>query len=243
MPTSPLPYIVLPFLLFLSGCATSAAPTPTPTPSPTPKAEAQTTAKLQPPLPRSYAALGASETYGVGATPHTDGYAYVVARALHAHPYVNVGIPGTTIDAGYQVELTNALTVRPSLCTVFFGVNDLRAGVPREAFLADLTDLVSTLRRGGCQVLIIGMPDLSHLPAVAHAGLPDLRGVVSSWNSGMLGVAHKTGAHFLDLRDYTAELASHPQYVSPDGLHPSTAGHQRLAQVVLATIHQDRLWK
>src|SRR5947209_7374573 len=97
----------------LAGCGATSSGTPTGTAS---GAAAQPTEpSLRPPLPHSYASLGASETYGIGAVPHTDGYAYLVARGLHAHPYINTGIPGTTLDAGYESELTNALQKRPAL--------------------------------------------------------------------------------------------------------------------------------
>jgi lysophospholipase L1-like esterase len=194
-------------------------------------------------MPGSYAALGASETYGMGAAPRTAGYAYLVAHALHTRRFVDVGIPGTTLNQGYEAELASALAIRPSLCTVFFGVNDLRAGVTRDAFLQDLHDLVATLRSTHAQVVVVGIPDLSHVPAVARLHISNLRGIVASWNEGMARVARQTGAHFLDLRQYSAELASHRGYVAADGLHPSNAGHARLAQVVVATIRQDRLWR
>lgn len=199
--------------------------------------------RLAPPLPGSYAALGASETYGVGATPHTNGYAYQVARALHATRFVDVGIPGTTLDAGYNAELTSALAIRPSLCTVFFGINDLRAGVTLDAYMQNLHDLVATLRQAHAQVLIVGLPDVSKLPAVEQTHIGGLQEIVSSWNAGIEKVARQTGAHVLDLRQYDAELAAHPDYIAPDGLHPSNRGHTRLAQVVLSTVRQAHLWR
>jgi acyl-CoA thioesterase-1 len=238
------PLLLLPCLIaVVSACATSGSSSP-PTPIPTASSSARVTApKLAPPLHGSYAALGASETYGIGAVPHTNGYAYLVAHALHTRHFVDVGIPGATLDQAYETELANALAIRPALCTVFFGVNDLRGGVTRDAFLQDLHDLVATLRSTRAQVIIVGIPDLAHVPAVAHLHIANLRSIVSAWNSGMAQVARQTGAHFLDLRQYSAELASHRAYVASDGLHPSNAGHARLAQVVVATVRQDRLWR
>lgn len=221
----------------LTACASqrSAVPAPTKTPS-------VSAPRVAAALPRSYAALGASETYGVGATTPSKGYAHLVARALGARRFRDTGIPGATLNQAYDPELTSALVIRPSLCTVFFGFNDLRSGVTLKAFVRDLYDLAVTLHRAGAQVLIIGLPDLSLLPAV-HRVFPDLHSVIAEWNAGMARVARQTGAHFLDLTRYSAELAGHPQYVSADGLHPSDAGHARLAQVVTAAIRQDRLWK
>lgn len=224
-------------VLLLSACGRSASPVPTPT-------AAATAFRLLPPNPTAYAALGASETYGVGAQPHTAGYAYQVARALRAHPFVNLGIPGTTLDAGYQTELTSALTIRPHLCTLFFGFNDIRAHIQRAAFLQDFRDTVVTLRRAGCHVLIVGLPDLAVLPSVRRSGMAGvaIAAIVTSWNAGMRAVAARTGARFLDLSRFSRELETHPEYISPDGLHPSNAGYTRLAQVLLATIRQNRMF-
>lgn len=225
-------------IFLLSACAsTRAAPTPVPHPSATPAAPS-----LAAPRPRSYAALGASETYGVGATPYRRGYAYLVAHDLHATHFVDVGIPGTTLPAGYELELTRALEIRPALCTVFFGVNDLRAGVHRASFMRDLHDLVATLRRAHARVIIIGIPNLALVPAVAAMHLANLQQVVNSWNAGMRQVARATGARFFDLTRYDGEIKSHPGYVAPDGLHPSNAGHARLAQLLVQYVRANHLW-
>jgi acyl-CoA thioesterase-1 len=198
---------------------------------------------LAPPLAGSYVALGASETYGVGAIPHTSGYAYLVAHALHARSFIDTGIPGTTLNSGYQSELTTALNARPQLCTVFFGVNDFRGGVSRSSFLSDLHDLVVTLRQAHAEVIIIGIPDVSLLPAVRRQHISGLHEIVTSWNAGMRRVARQTGSRYLNLDAFAGVLASHPGYIAQDGLHPSTAGHARLAGIVLGAIRTWHLWK
>lgn len=224
---------ILPVVTLLSGCG-AASPAASQS-SPTSRLP-----KLTPARPGVYVALGASETYGMAADPHTRGYAYRVAQALHVRRFLDLGIPGTTLDGAYQSELTRALAAHPALCTVFFGVNDLRAGVTRQDFTAELHDFVATLRRGGARVLIIGMPDLGQLPAARALG--GVGAISRRWNAGMARVARRTGATFLDLSHFSHELATHPTYIAPDGLHPSTAGHARLAQVVLAAIRSAHLW-
>lgn len=243
MPTFPhLPFPSLVALAFLLTACASKGASPGPTATPRPSATSSVPA-LAAPRPHAYAALGASETYGVGATPYQRGYAYLVAHALGATHFVDVGIPGTTLPAGYDIELTRALATRPALCTVFFGVNDLRAGVNRPSFLADLRDLVATLRRAHAQVIIIGLPNLALVPAVAAMHLANLQTVINSWNAGMRQVARETGAHFFDLTRYNAEISSHPGYVAPDGLHPSNAGHARLAQLLVQYVLAHHLWR
>jgi lysophospholipase L1-like esterase len=189
----------------------------------------------------AYAALGASETYGVGASPISDGYAYRLRDQLRlaAGDFADVAIPGATLADAYQVELTNALTIQPTVSTVFFGVNDIRAGVPLARFTSDLTDLVTTLRRARSQVLVVGIPDLTVLPALRGLRGADLAGLTRDWNAAMRGVAAATGAAFLDLEALSAEIATHPEEVAPDGLHPSDAGHARLAAVILAALRSQ----
>lgn len=224
---------LFPLLAALSACGTVA-------PAAIERTPTRAVPTLLPAHAGTYVALGASETYGVGARPYTQGYAYRVARALHAHRFLDLGIPGTTLDAGYQSELTRALSVHPALCTVFFGVNDLRAGVTRSNFALELRDLAATLRRGGARVMIVGMPDLGLLPAAS--AFPDAGAVSASWNAAMARDARRTGATFLDPSRFSHELAIHPAYIAPDGLHPSNKGHARLAQVVLSAIRSHHLW-
>lgn len=237
---SPLPTLPLVVLcLLLAACASMSAPPATPTARP---AATPSVPTLAAPLPRSYAALGASETYGVGAVPYHRGYAYLVSHDLGAAHFVDVGIPGTTLPAGYELELTRALATRPGLCTVFFGVNDLRAGVRRTTFIQDLHDLVATMRRAHAQVIIIGLPNLALVPAVARLHVANLQQLINSWNNGMRQVARETGAHFFNLAGYDAEIRSHPKYVASDGLHPSNAGHARLAQLLVQFVRANHLW-
>jgi lysophospholipase L1-like esterase len=40
----------------------------------------------------------------------------------------------------------------------------------------------------------------------------------------------------VDLYSGWAELAAHPDYISADGFHPSSAGYRRLADLVLDTL-------
>jgi lysophospholipase L1-like esterase len=189
----------------------------------------------------AYAALGASETYGVGASPISDGYAYRIRDALRLSPadFADVGIPGATLADAYETELTNSLTIQPSVSTVFFGVNDIRAGVPLARFASDLHDLVTTLRRARSQVLIVGIPDLTVVPALRTLRGVDLAAITRQWNAAMQGVASATGAAFLDLEGLSREIATHPEEIAPDGLHPSDSGHARLAVIILAALRSQ----
>jgi lysophospholipase L1-like esterase len=235
------PFLVIFAAFLVTACGASHGSSPRTTTPQSTRTTALTQPKVAPPLPASYVALGASETFGIGASPFTRGYAYLVARALHARHFRDVGIPGATLRDAYDTELVEALALRPALATAFFGYNDIGAHVPLSSFLRDLHDLVLTLRSAGARVLIIGLPDLSLVPGAALV-IGKLHLNVTAWNAGMRNVARQTGAAFLNLSSFSQELASHPNYVAADGLHPSNRGHARLAQIVAAAVQLDQLW-
>lgn len=190
----------------------------------------------------AYAALGASETYGVGAMPVTKGYAYRLRDALHldASSFAAVGIPGATLAQAYQNELGNALAIRPTVSTVFFGVNDIRDRVPVAQFASDLTDLVTTLRRGHSEVLVVGVPQLADLPAFRRLfPTAQLNALTEEWNTAIQQVSKQAGSGYLSLESFSQELLAHPELVATDGLHPSDVGHARLATIILAAMQAD----
>jgi len=79
-------------------------------------------------------------------------------------------------------------------------------------------------------VLVGNLPDLAAVPAFRGQG-PALAATVSAWNGAIAAVARRDGATLVDLYAGWRELAAHPEYVGPDGLHPSAAGYRRLAQL------------
>jgi lysophospholipase L1-like esterase len=93
------------------------------------------------------------------------------------------------------------------------------------------------------------MPPLAQLPVVARcsadpAGCP-LRGIqipapdvvaslVAAYAEAVREVAAVTHATLVDLGSAAVTVAQHPEYVSADGFHPSTAGARALAQAFYA---------
>ena len=177
-----------------------------------------------------YVAIGASDSYGVGvADPVTQSWPAVLARRLPAGThFVNLGVPGIVLSRALGVELPVALDAHPDLVTVWLAVNDLAAGVPLPRYRHDLDMLLGTLqRRTHARVLIANLPDLALLPT--FAGYPQLGPVLTTWNAVIAAEARAHGAVLVDLYRHWRELAQHPEYVGPDGLHPSAEGYRRLA--------------
>ncbi|HKW21310.1 MAG TPA: SGNH/GDSL hydrolase family protein, partial [Ktedonobacterales bacterium] len=75
----------------------------------------------------TYVAIGASDAFGVGTDdPAVDNWPTVLSHLLGSDAHlVNLGIPGETVAEARRTELPVALDAKPSLVTVWLGVNDI----------------------------------------------------------------------------------------------------------------------
>jgi acyl-CoA thioesterase I len=231
---------VLPFLGALSATGATAAcagviprlgPAPDPAPSDPPPL-------LRPPL--TYVALGASDAAGVGVEDAArDNWVAVLGRRLpQPVKVVNLGIPGIRLLEALEVEVPPALDARPSLITVWLVVNDILAGVPLDHYRAGLDRLLRQLRDGtGAQVAVGNVPNApqqSSYLGVPPAVRPSL---TASWNEAIAGAAEASGAILVDLY-HRWPVLEHPEYIGPDGLHPTVAGYLTLAETFHAVLRE-----
>jgi acyl-CoA thioesterase-1 len=201
--------------------------------------------------PVVYAALGASETVGVGTSdPTRQSFPQLLFIHLpRSSVYYNFALSGETTAAALKDELPGALGVRPNLVTVWFNVDDMAAGVEVGDYEARLDQLVGALARGGAaRVLLANTPRLDRLPAylacrpdrppalkcpLGDITLPppeQVNALVEAYNAAIARVAARHGAVVVDLAaQAAADLGSHPEYISSDGLHPSTQGAAAIA--------------
>jgi acyl-CoA thioesterase-1 len=232
-------------LLALLAAACSSAPAPaaggraTPSPSPPPVV---------------YAAVGASETAGIGAQDPAR-QAWPTVLYLTALPptavYYNLGVPGETTQAALAGELPAALSARPTLVTVWLNVDDLAAGVAVADYEARLGQLVHALRRdGAARVLVANTPYLDRLPLYlsCRAGTAtcpfagrvpapaELNAEVDAYNAAIARVVSREGAVLVDLHASGEGPDAHPDWVGADGFHPSAAGHAAVAAKFAAAL-------
>ena len=194
------------------------------------------------PYALTYVAIGASDAFGVGTDdPRQDSWPNVLAGELgyqraKVH-LVNLGIPGITVSGAQSAELPVALDAHPDIVTVWLAVNDLADNVPLATYTNQLGDLLATLRaKTRARVYVGNLPDLTQLPYFANTDQATLRETVSAWNAAIARVVQQNGATLVDLHAYSNELAQNPQFLAPDGLHPSTLGAQELAAVFAQAI-------
>lgn len=222
--------------LALASCAAPLGANRTPAP---PLAQRSIDAYPAPALSiRTYVAIGASDTFGYGVPdPGTQGWVPQFATSLPADTrLVNLGVSGISLHRALAVDLPVALDAHPSLVTVWLAVNDLLAGMPLEAYRADLRTLLTGLHATHARVLVGNLPDLSLVPAAAGRLGADPAATVATWNAAIAAEARATGATLVDIHGGWQDLASHPEYIGPDGRHPSIDGYAHLAALFAASL-------
>jgi acyl-CoA thioesterase-1 len=197
-----------------------------------------------------YVAIGASDSLGVGATdPDREGWVPRLAGLLGPETeVVNLGVSGALLEDGLR-ELPLAVRADPDLVTVWMCVNDFKALVPLSMYAGQLDAVLGELRQNTkARVLVANLPDLTRVTVfasvIAFLGLDPtpVRSEVVRWNGAIAHVVDKHGATLVDLHAAWRELEQHPEYVSEDGFHPSTAGYARLAELFHAAAVPASSW-
>jgi len=182
-----------------------------------------------------YVAIGASDTFGVGADdPQTQSWPADLATQLGTGVrLINLGIPGELLHDALSVEVPVALDSHPNVITVWLAVNDIADNVQLASYTHDLDTLLTRLRMGAPQakIAIANVPDLTLLPAFKNQDPAKLTATVLSFNTVISTIAARHHVILVDLYQHFRELRTHPEYISSDGLHPSTPGYQRIAEL------------
>lgn len=186
-----------------------------------------------------YVAIGASDATGIGADPPTRGYVFQIEDGLEADTgedveLINLGIPGAEIQQMKDFELPAAEVADPDLVTIWAGGNDIVSGTSPESFAEDLDTILSTLRNETTAFIVIGnLPDLTQLPRFQEDPDPDVTGArIAAYNSVIAEAAARYSVPVVQLSD----TAPTDVLVSSDGFHPSTEGHEKIAQEFLQVI-------
>ncbi len=187
-----------------------------------------------------YLALGASDATGVGATPLTEGYVFLVKQELDRRMpgvfLINLGIPVARIDLiKEQVRVAKQLGTKANLVTIWTGANDLVHGDDPKTFREDLRFVLQTLREDVSRNTMIGnLPNLTRLPRFQRA--PDPRvtlAKVNAYNEAIAQEARDVSASVVDL---FAQPVRGELIFDVDGFHPNDAGHREIARLFVQAI-------
>ena len=155
------------------------------------------------------------------------GWADMVAAALAAQRpgfrYANLAIRGKLLAEVVAEQVPRAVELAPDLVSLAAGGNDILRGSDVDDLAADFAPAVATLQAAGCRVLIFTGFDPRMFPVIRL-----LRGRIAAYNMHLRGIADDYGCDLVDL--WSMRALKDIRAWSPDRLHLTTQGHQRVAQ-------------
>ncbi len=148
---------------------------------------------------------------------------------------VNDGLSGETAVQGAARLPGELARYHPQVLLLLEGVNDLHlssgeAGIPPA--ISALQTMIQQAESSGARVVVGTL--LPAVPGALSPGTPDL---IVPFNAQLVPMALGTGALVVD--SYSAFLLDMADWIGPDGLHPSPAGYQELAQLFFAAIQTN----
>jgi lysophospholipase L1-like esterase len=187
--------------------------------------------------------LGASDAFGIGTyDPDRENWPMWLARDLPQPIHlVNLGIPGATLAQAQQEELPIATAQRPSILVLWLVVNDIIADVPLATYSAQLRATLATIKASSpnTHIFVGNVPDLTQLPYFDGREPVGLRAQIDAWNAEIARDCAAEGVALADLASAWGQFTEHPEYISPDGLHPSDEGARALGDFFDIVIRQN----
>lgn len=194
--------------------------------------------------PITYVALGDSTGVGVGAKSGGGYVARLFLRMKEAKPdskLTNLCVSGATSEDVLRNQLERAVQANPSLVTLGIGINDIGRGVSPEQFAEHLDAILSQLNsRTNARLVVTNIPDISTAPRLPQLMRAEVQRLIFLYNRSINDIAVRYRATVVDIHSSTHEqLASHPEYFSEDGFHPSDAGYENWAEEMWPAVAKE----
>ncbi|MGG6313468.1 SGNH/GDSL hydrolase family protein [Paenibacillus macerans] len=184
------------------------------------------------------------------------GYAYIIAAKLgneyaHLRPaFINRGVSGDRASDLYARWNEDAISLKPDVISLLIGVNDAwrqMAGEPSGA-----TDRFERAYRHLLEETREVLPDAKLVlcePFILNTGAPALKWaewerLMNRYQNAVRRLAEAFGAVHVPLQDAFEAAAQRTDaaYWLWDGVHPTAAGHDLLAERWLEVVERSGLW-
>lgn len=206
------------FALLLLGACSRQAPQPPERAASPPAPASQPAADPRPVI----VAFGDSLTAGYGVEPgesYPDHLQRMLDERGYAYRVVNLGISGDTTDGGVA-RLEDALLLKPKIVILELGANDGLRGLPLDRTRANLDLMINAFQGAGANVILAGMT----LPRNYGAAY------VQDFERIFRDLARQRRAVLIPF--FLEGVATHPELMQPDALHPNAEGCRRVAELV-----------
>lgn len=156
---------------------------------------------------------------------------------LNRNDVINRGI-GSDITEGFLSRMDNIYSVKPKICYIMGGVNDIARNIPQEVTVQNIKKIIEELKQHNI------IPVLQSVLFVTdtYANNQVINQKIGSLNSELVNIANKCNVTFLDLN---AHLSSGNQLISEyalkDGIHLKGAGYDKWRTVLIADLKKHQL--
>ena len=199
------------------------------------------TADPRGPDPLRLAVLGDSSAAGLGVTDPNHLPGVLIARNLAEEAARPVQLDTYAVSGSTSGHLATqadlAMASIPDLALIMIGANDVTARIPPPQSAQLLATAVTRLRVAGATDVVGTCPDLGVVRAIPQP----LRAIARTWSLAIARhqhtAVHRAGGHPVPLADLlAAEFLTRSDFFSTDQFHPSAAGYEAAAAVLLPTI-------
>jgi acyl-CoA thioesterase-1 len=123
------------------------------------------------------------------------------------------------------------------LVTIASGTPDWGRGTSLEDFQDELERVARRLKPTGASLVIVNVPDMALAPVARMVPSALYEGRIESFNQTISATARAHGMHLVDLYSASREfIPQRPDFFSRDGFHPSDAGYEQWADLMLPTV-------
>jgi len=171
------------------------------------------------------------------------GYPKLLAEILKVE-VINAGVGGNTTTAGLKRMQKDVIAAKPTIVVLFFGTNDSRLAEPEVAvpvaqYEKNLITMIDACEKAGAKVVICTMPPINAEAYFKRHKKPpfDAAGgfetVCDQYRAASRKVAEAKKTPLVDLATL---LSKTPEWLAPDGVHPTAEGTKLIAQHVAGAV-------
>ncbi len=159
--------------------------------------------------------------------------------------FFNRGISGNTLHDLQQRWQADCLKLRPDVVTLLIGTNDVdlhlsgKATLDMKRWEQDYRHLLDQLRALNPKVkIVLGTPFVAQAGRIGSAdNYPQRKQLIAECAKTVRRIAADYRATLLDYEQMFGKLTEkNPSYWIWDGIHPTAAGHQKMADLWLKTV-------
>ncbi|HSS68813.1 MAG TPA: SGNH/GDSL hydrolase family protein [Nocardioidaceae bacterium] len=199
----------------------------------------------EPPVPRTFMAVGDSFSEGLDDPGDDGGYrgwadrlAERFAASDSTVRYANLAIRGRRIGQIVEEQIPRAIELKPELVSFAGGTNDvLRPRVDIDEISRLFDGTVRRLRENGSQVMLFQSVDPTSRSRIVGRTLPRIKALTT--------LVEETAARYdcVLVPLWSAPVFAHPDAWSEDRLHLSAIGHERVTRAALEALGMgDGTW-